>query len=182
QRPSGVRVIPDASVPTSSSAPAATAWAASCASNRVRSRIQPTSRSATLTSESSGATKMTREILRATHGAASGSANSRSPASPTPSAQRTGAPTARSRSSNTTSSSGAACLACQAATAPAGPAPTTRTSTSGIDNHGERPNGAGGDALLAAGAGCVIDRQEVQLEVDRLRRAERQTEATTIAG
>src|SRR5947199_155074 len=100
----------------------------------------------------------------------------------TPSAQRTGAPTARSRSSNTTSSSGAACLAYQAATAPAGPAPTTRTSTSGIDNHGERPNGAGGDALLAAGAGCVIDRQEVQLEVDRLRRAERQTEATTIAG
>src|SRR6266498_1931880 len=115
---------------------------------------------------------MTFEMRRDTQLAPSGLANSRRPASPIPSAQRTGEPTARSRSNKRTSSSGAACLACQAATAPAGPAPTTRTSISGIRGHGERANGAGRDAFLAAGACGIVDRQDVLLEVDRFRRAE----------
>src|SRR5258705_6360884 len=116
---------------------------------------------------------MTSVIRRDTQSEPSGLANSRSPASPTPSAQRTGDPTALSRSSNTTSSSRAACFACQAATAPAGPAPTTRTSTSGIGDHGKGADGAGTDAFLAPGAGCVVDRQDVQLEVDRFGGAQR---------
>src|SRR2546425_328666 len=124
---------------------------------------------------------MTFVICRETQSAPSGLANSRSPASPTPSAHRTGAPTARSRSNRTTSSSGAASFACHAATAPAGPAPTTRTSTSGIGDHRERPNGARGDALLAAGAGGIVHGQNVQLEMDGLRRAQRETEATAVA-
>src|SRR6266581_9087847 len=123
---------------------------------------------------------MTSVMRRETQSAPSGFANSRNPASPTPSAQRTGAPTALSRSSNTTSSAGAACFACQAATAPAGPAPTTRRSTSGIGDHGECADRAGSDAFLAAGAGCVVDGQDVQLEVDRFRGAQGQTQATTV--
>ena len=132
QRPSASRFMPAASVPTRTSTPSAEARSARNASNRVRSRIHPTSRSATLTSLSSGARKITRLILRATHGAPTGFANSRNPASPTPSAQRTGVPTAPSRSSNTTSSVGAARFASCAATAPAGPAPMTSTSVSRI--------------------------------------------------
>ena len=124
---------------------------------------------------------MTLVIRRDVQSARSGLANSRNPASPTPSAQRTGAPTARSRSSRTTSSSGAACFACHAATDPAGPAPTTRTSTSGIGNHRKRSNGAGTDALLAAGAGFAIDGQDVRLEVDRLRWTQRKAQAATVA-
>src|SRR5882762_5017568 len=120
---------------------------------------------------------MTSVMRRETQSAPSGFANSRKPASPTPSAQRTGEPTARSRSSNTTSSPGAACFACQAATAPAGPAPTTRTSTSGIGDHGEGADGAGTDAFLAAGARRAIDGQDIQFEMDRFGRAQRQTEA-----
>src|SRR5712664_2467324 len=122
---------------------------------------------------------MTSEMRRETQSAPSGIANSRNPASPTPSAQRTGAPTALSRSSSTTSSPGAACFACQAATAPAGPAPTTRTSTSGIGDHGEGADGAGADAFLTSGAGCAVDGQDIQLEMDRFGRAKRQTEAAT---
>src|SRR5919109_2988763 len=124
---------------------------------------------------------MTSVMRRDTQSAPSGLANSRNPASPTPSAQRTGAPTARSRSSSTTSSSGAACLAYQAATDPAGPAPTTRTSTSRIGHHRERTDGAGTDALLAPGARLAVDRQDVRLEVNRLRRAQRQAQAATVA-
>src|SRR3979411_2931091 len=104
---------------------------------------------------------MTSVIRRDTQSAPSGFANSRNPASPTPSAHRTGAPIARSRSSNTTSSPGAACFAYPAATAPAGPAPTTRTSTSGIGDHGEGTDTAGTAAFLAAGAGCAIDSQDI---------------------
>src|SRR5882672_6210929 len=181
QRPSTARVMPVASVPTSTAAPAAAACAASWASNRVRSSTQPTSRSATLTSVSSGARKITRVILRAAQSAPSGLANSRNPASPTPSAQRTGDPTAQSRSNRATSSSGAACFACQAATAPAGPAPTTRTSRSGIGYHGERPDGAGGDTLLAAGAAVPVHRQDVELQVDRLWGAEGEAQPAPIA-
>src|SRR3979409_368995 len=105
---------------------------------------------------------MTSVIRRETHSAPSGFANSRNPASPTPSAHRTGAPIARSRSSNTTSSPGAACFAYPAATAPAGPAPTTRTSTSGIGDHGEGTDGAGTDAFLTNGEGCAPDGQPLQ--------------------
>src|SRR5437870_12723923 len=98
--------------------------------------------------------------------------NSRNPASPTPSAQRTGAPTARSRSSSSTSSSGAARFASHAATAPAGPAPTTNTSTSGI-GHRERAHGAGRDAFPAPRAARAVDHQVVQLEVNGFRRTQR---------
>src|SRR5258705_675502 len=96
---------------------------------------------------------MTSVIRRDTQSEPSGLANSRSPASPTPSAQRTGDPTALLRSSNTTSRFGAASLAYQAATEPAGPAPTTRTSTSGIGDHGEGTDGARADTFLAPGTG-----------------------------
>src|SRR5712664_663701 len=122
---------------------------------------------------------MTSVIRRDTQSEPSGLTNSRRPASPTPSAQRTGDPTALSRSSNTTSSSRAASFACQAATAPAGPAPTTRTSTSGIGDHGKGADGAGADAFLTSGAGCAVDGQDIQLEMDRFGRAKRQTEAAT---
>src|SRR3989442_15906639 len=124
---------------------------------------------------------MTSVICRETQSAPSGLANSRSPASPTPSAHRTGAPTARSRSNRTTSSSGAASFACHAATAPAGPAPTTRMSTSGIGEHRERPDGAGGDTFLASGAACVVHGESVQLEMDGLRRAPAAPEAAAVA-
>src|SRR5438093_7853477 len=124
---------------------------------------------------------MTSVMRRETQSAPSGFANSRNPASPTPSAQRTGAPMALSRSSTTTSSPGAACFACQAATAPAGPAPTTRTSTSGIGDHGKGSDGAGTDALLTAGAAGAVHRQNVQLQMDRFGRAERQTQAAPVA-
>src|SRR3979411_1743077 len=116
---------------------------------------------------------MTSVIRRDTQSAPSGFPNSRNPASPTPSAQRTGDPTALSRSSNTTSSPGAACFACQAATAPAGPAPTTRTSTSGIGDHREGTHRAGTDALLAPGALVSINSEDIQLEMDRFGRAQR---------
>ena len=124
--------------------------------------------------------KMTREILRATQGAPSGFANSRSPASPTPSAQRTGVPTARSRSSTTTSSSGAARFAQAAATQPAGPAPTIKMSTSGID-HGERADRTRRDALATAGASPAVYHQVVEFEVDRFGRAQGQAQAAAVA-
>src|SRR6266478_2907636 len=114
---------------------------------------------------------MTSLIRRETQSAPSGFANSRSPASPTPSAHRTGEPTAVSRSSNTTSSSRAACFAHKAATAPAGPAPTTRTSTSGIGegggDHGEGADWTGPNAFLAAGARRAVDGKNVQLKMNR---------------
>src|ERR1051326_8857674 len=127
-----------------------------------------------------------------TQSAPYGSANSRSPASPTPSAHRTGAPTARSRSSRTTSSSRAACLASHAATAPAGPAPTTRTSTSGMG--GSRAPGAGRErdhcqraywawcyAFLTSRALIAIDGQDVQRQMDGFGRAEGETQSATVA-
>src|SRR3989441_7114198 len=123
---------------------------------------------------------MTLVIRRDVQSARSGLANSRNPASPTPSAQRTGAPTARSRSSSTTSSSGAARFASHAATAPAGPAPTTSTSTSGID-HGERAHGAGRDAFPAPGAAVAVDHQVVELEVNGFRRTQRQAQPAAVA-
>src|SRR5919106_67385 len=168
------------SVPTRTQAPARAASAARNASNRARSRIQATSRSATVTSVSSGATTTMRRILRETQAAPSGSANSRSPASPTPSAHRTGVPTAGSRSISTTSRSGAARLASRAATAPAGPAPTTRTSISNTRDHRERTHGTGRDALAAAGATVAVNGQQVGREVNGLGRAERETQPAPV--
>src|SRR6266516_1340888 len=181
QRPSVFRSIATASAATRTSAPAAAASAPRKASKRVRSRIQATSGQATRTSVSSGASMTTLVMRRAAQGAPSGFANSRSPGSPTPSAQRTGVPTTGSRSISRTSSSGAARLAAAAATLPAGPAPTTRTSTSGIGDHRERADGAGRDALAAAGAGVGIDHQVLEVEVDRLGGAQGQAQAAAIA-
>src|SRR5512135_1944417 len=100
---------------------------------------------------------MTLVILRETQAAPSGSRNSRSPALPTPSAQRTGAPMARSRSIRSTRPAPAA-AASQAATQPAGPPPTTRTSGTGV-GHRQGAHGAGRDALLAPGAGHGVHHQ-----------------------
>jgi hypothetical protein len=119
-----------------------------------------------------------RRILYAMHEA--GLSAGRPYPSPTPSAHRTGAPTARSRSNSTTSSSGAARRASAAATAPAGPAPTTRTSTSGMGGHGQRADRAGSDAFPAAGATHGVDRQLVDLHVDRRRRAQRQAQSAAV--
>src|SRR6185503_9432198 len=133
------------------------------------------------TSVSSGARKITRVMRRAAQIEPSGLANSRSPASPTPSAQRTGVPTARSRSIRRTSSSGAARLVSQAATEPAGPAPTTRTSTSTIRDHRQRGDGAGRDAFVTAGTGFPVNPQIAHHEMDRLGRAEREAQTAAIA-
>src|SRR2546427_11396201 len=181
QRPAAVRPTPTASVATWTSTPSAAACAASAASKRVRSRIQATSDHATFTSVSSGARMMPRVILRAAHGAPSGSANSRRPGSPTPSAQPTGVPTTGSRSIRTTSSSGAARLASAAATLPAGPAPTTRTSRSGIGDHREGADGARGHAFATAGARRAIDQQGLESEVDRLGGAEGEAQPAAVA-
>src|SRR6266508_1547801 len=124
---------------------------------------------------------MTRVIFRAAQSAPSGSANSRNPASPTPSAHRTGDPTFGSRSSRATSSAGAASLAVHAATAPAGPAPTTRTSRSGICDHREGTDRARRDAFPAPGAAFAVHRQNVGLQMDRLGRAEGEAEPAAVA-
>src|SRR5919109_618229 len=124
---------------------------------------------------------MTLVMRRDVQSAPSGLANSRSPASPTPSAHRTGDPTARSRSRSSTSSSGAVRLASDAATDPAGPAPTTRTSTSGIRDHSEGADRTGADTLLATGTRLAIDRKRVRCEVNRFRRAHRKAEPAAIA-
>src|SRR2546421_2702788 len=180
-RPSAARSMPPASVAVRTAAPAAAACSASTASKRVRSKIQAMSGHATFTSVSSGARMMTRVMRREAQGAPSGSMNSRKPGSPTPSAQRTGAPTTGSRSIRRTSSSGAARLASAAATLPAGPAPTTRMSRPGIRDHREGADGARGHALAAAGARLAIDQQVLESEVDRLGGAEGEAQPAAVA-
>src|SRR6476469_1506471 len=119
---------------------------------------------------------MTRVIRREIQFAPAGSRNSATPFEPTPSPQRTGAPTARSRSRTSTSSPESAAHASRAATSPAGPPPTTRMSQRSsltlmpsasrggerrgeerVGDHQQRADGAGGDALPAAGAGLGED-------------------------
>src|SRR5438876_1063313 len=60
------------------------------------------------------------------------------------------------------------------------PRPARRSRASGR-HHRERAHGAGRDALAAAGTGVAIDDQLVERQVDRLGRAEGQTETTAVA-
>src|SRR5579859_1316531 len=127
-----------------------------------------------------GAMNTTFFIGRATQLAPSGFMNSRSPASPTHSPHRTGAPIARSRSTHSTSSPSPLAAASHAATQPAGPAPTTSTSSLRI-HHREGAHGAGRDALHAPGARPGVHHQPLAGHVDRLGRAERHAQAARVA-